>query len=189
MFRQLSGRAHPVPRRMTAVAGKSIPPGLMAGRLLREAQNFARVMAGRPQRRPKDPSTSVQKTSATRAVRSRNRRGGGRRSVGSRCALEIDIGRRVQGSDFRRPSALFASAISKADACLAVDLNLPEMNGMGSSLTASGRGLPSVMITDRNDPAAQRLIEEAHPVAALFKPVDERTVFDAIARALARSSG
>jgi FixJ family two-component response regulator len=86
---------------------------------------------------------------------------------------------------------LFASAISKADACLAVDLNLPEMNGseLGSSLTASGRGLPPVMITDRNDPAAQRLIEEAHPVAALFKPVDERTVFDAIARALARSNG
>ena len=62
----MSGRAHPVPRRMTAVTGTSISPGLMGGRLLREAQNFARAMAGRPERRPKDPSTSVQRTSATR---------------------------------------------------------------------------------------------------------------------------
>jgi hypothetical protein len=46
-----------------------------------------------------------------------------------------------------------------------------------SALTASGRTLPAVMITGRNDSAAQRLIEEAHPVAAPFKPVDERTVF------------
>jgi hypothetical protein len=44
-----------------------------------------------------------------------------------------------------------------------------------------GRGLPPVMITGRNDSAGQRLIEKAHPVAALFKPVDERTLFDAIA--------
>jgi hypothetical protein len=30
-------------------------------------------------------------------------------------------------------------------------------------------------------------MEEAHPVAALFKPIDEVALFDAIARALARS--
>jgi hypothetical protein len=33
--------------------------------------------------------------------RSRDRCGGGRRSVGSRRAVEIDTSRRVQGSDFR----------------------------------------------------------------------------------------
>jgi len=70
-----------------------------------------------------------------------------------------------------------------------VDLNLPEMNGseLCSALVASGRGLPTVLITGRNDSATQRLIEKAHPVAALFKPVEERALFDAIARALALS--
>jgi FixJ family two-component response regulator len=51
------------------------------------------------------------------------------------------------------------------------------------------RALPAVLITGRNDSASQRLIEQAHLVAALFKPVDERALFDAISRALARSYG
>jgi FixJ family two-component response regulator len=90
---------------------------------------------------------------------------------------------------FERPSALLASAIPRANACMVVDINLPEMNGseLCRTLAASGRGLPAVLITGRNDPATQRLIEEARPVAALFKPVDEATLFDAITRALALS--
>jgi FixJ family two-component response regulator len=90
---------------------------------------------------------------------------------------------------FDRPSVLLASAIPRANACIVVDINLPEMNGSAlcSALTASGRGLPAVLITGRNDFATQRLIEEAHAVAALFKPVDERTLFDAITQALALS--
>ena len=82
-------------------------------------------------------------------------------------------------------------AILKANACLVVDINLPEMSGteLCSALAASGRGLPAVLITGRNDSASQRLIEQAHPVAALFKPVDERALFDAIARTLAHSDG
>ena len=88
---------------------------------------------------------------------------------------------------FDRPSALLASAIPRANACMVVDINLPEMNGSAlcSALAATGRGLPSILITGRNDFATQRLIEEAHAVAVLFKPIDERVLFDAIAQALA----
>jgi FixJ family two-component response regulator len=90
---------------------------------------------------------------------------------------------------FDRPSALLASAIPRDNACMVVDINLPEMSGseLCRALAASERGLPAVLITGRNDFATQRLIEEAHAVAALFKPVDERILFDAIARALALS--
>jgi FixJ family two-component response regulator len=90
---------------------------------------------------------------------------------------------------FDRPSVLLASAIPRANACMVVDINLPEMNGgeLCSALAASGRGLPAVLITGRDDFATQRLIEKAHAVAALFKPVDELTLFDAITRALACS--
>jgi FixJ family two-component response regulator len=104
------------------------------------------------------------------------------------------LSRLIQAVGFRvltfdRPSALLASAVPRANACMVVDINLPEMNGseLCSALTASGRGLPAVLVTGRNDFATQRLIEEAHAVAALFKPVDERTLFDAITRALALS--
>jgi FixJ family two-component response regulator len=90
---------------------------------------------------------------------------------------------------FDRPSALLASAIPRANACMVVDINLPKMNGSAlcSALAATGRGLPSVLITGRNDFATQRIIEEAHAIAALFKPIDERALFDAIAQALALS--
>jgi two-component system response regulator FixJ len=104
------------------------------------------------------------------------------------------LARLIQAAGFRvlafdRPSALLASAIPRANACMVVDINLPEMNGseLCRALAASGRGLPAVLITGRDDFATQRLIEEAQAVAALFKPVDERTLIDAITRALALS--
>jgi FixJ family two-component response regulator len=104
------------------------------------------------------------------------------------------LARLIQAAGFRvltfdRPSALLASAIPSDNACMVVDLNLPEMNGseLCNALAASERGLPAILITGRDDFATQRLIEEAHAVASLFKPVDERTLFDAITRALAPS--
>jgi FixJ family two-component response regulator len=92
---------------------------------------------------------------------------------------------------FDRPSALLMSAIPTANACLVVDMNLPEMSGseLCSVLAASGRGLPTILITGRNDLATQRLISKVQIVASLFKPVDEGALFDAIARALALSDG
>jgi FixJ family two-component response regulator len=90
---------------------------------------------------------------------------------------------------YDRPSAVLADTIPRTNACLLVDINLPEMTGteLCSALAASGRGLPAVLITGRADPYTRRLIDRAHPVATLFKPVDHRTLFDAIARAVALS--
>jgi FixJ family two-component response regulator len=91
---------------------------------------------------------------------------------------------------FDRPSALLAYETPTTNACVLVDIHLPEMNGfeLCEKLVESGRGLPAIMITGRNTPETQRMIEQAHPVAALFKPIDEQTLFDAIARALALSN-
>jgi len=44
---------------------------------------------------------------------------------------------------FDRASALIASAIPKADACLIVDLNLPEMNGSDCVVRFSIRARPA----------------------------------------------
>jgi FixJ family two-component response regulator len=92
---------------------------------------------------------------------------------------------------FDRPSALLASEVPTTKACMIVDVHLPEMNGIElcKALAASGRGLAAILITGRNDAETQRLIEKAHPVAALFKPVDERTLLEAVTQALALSNG
>ena len=103
------------------------------------------------------------------------------------------LSRLVRAAGFRvrafdRPSALLtASDVPKARACMIVDLYLPEMNGIELCrlLTESGRGLPAVLITGRNDAETKLLMEQAHPVAMLFKPIDERALMEALDRALA----
>jgi CheY-like chemotaxis protein len=174
-----------------AGAGTYIPSTGPGSKPMRKNETFAYVMAGRPKRRPTGGSISIQRTHARRAD-----------EAATVVVVDDDpsvlraLSRLIQTAGFRvlsfdRPSALLLSAIPKANACLVVDINLPEMSGteLCSALAASGRGLPAVLITGRNDSASQRLIEQAHPVAALFKPVDERALFDAIARALAHSDG
>src|SRR5262245_48739623 len=92
---------------------------------------------------------------------------------------------------FDRPSALLASALPASNACMLVDVHLPEMNGIElcETLARSGRSLPAIIITGRNDAETRRVIVRTHPVATLFKPIDERTLLDAIGRALDLSKG
>lgn len=92
---------------------------------------------------------------------------------------------------FDRPSALLASEVPKTNACMLVDLHLPEMNGVElcKALGESGRGLPAIMITGRSDAETRRLLEHADSVATLSKPVDEQVLLAAIKRALACSTG
>jgi two-component system, LuxR family, response regulator FixJ len=155
---------------------------------LLESQSAARVTAGQLKRRTTGGSTSRRTYSI------------GAGEAATVIVVDDDpsvlraLSRLIQAVGFKvltfeRPSALLASALPRANACMVVDINLPEMNGseLCSSLAASGRGLPAVLITGRDDLATQHLIEEAHAVAALFKPFDERILFDAIRRALALS--
>ena len=52
---------------------------------------------------------------------------------------------------FDRPSALIASAIPKADTCLIVDLDLPEMNGSELLAADSIRARPACHIDHRSE--------------------------------------
>jgi FixJ family two-component response regulator len=90
---------------------------------------------------------------------------------------------------FASPGALLDSKIPKVDACLVVDVNLPEMNGVElcEVLAASGRGLPVVLITGQSDSATNRLISQARAVAVLHKPFAAALLLDAISTALSTS--
>jgi CheY-like chemotaxis protein len=186
MFRH----AYPVPFERHLSPARLLPVTTARGNYLREAQSGARVTADRRKRRPKGGSTprracSIKTGEAATVV-----------VVDDDLSVLRALSRLIKAAGFRvltfdRPSALLASAIPRANACMVVDMNLLEMSGseLCSVLAASGRGLPAILITGRNGLATQRLIAKVQVVASLFKPVDEGALFDAIARALALSNG
>jgi two-component system response regulator FixJ len=91
---------------------------------------------------------------------------------------------------FGKPSELLASETPRSNACMVVDIKLPEMTGveMCGILREAGRGLPTILITGRTDAGTRALAARSDAVAVLFKPFDEEPLLDAIGRALALSS-
>src|SRR5215469_4842437 len=95
-----------------------------------------------------------------------------------------------QVQTFSKPSELLASEIPGSNACMVVDIDLPEMTGieMCKILKGLGRSLPTILITGRTDAHTRFLAAQADPVALLFKPFQEEPLLDAIGRALALST-
>ncbi len=87
---------------------------------------------------------------------------------------------------FASAEALLAGKIPADNACLLLDLYLPGMSGadLCKTLATSGRKLPTILMTARDDEATQRIAREAGALATLYKPFDEDPLLDTIARAL-----
>ena len=92
---------------------------------------------------------------------------------------------------FEKPSDLIASDIPRSKACMVVDINLPEMNGVQTCemLRQSGRALPTILITARTDAGVRSLAAKSDAIALLFKPFAEEELLDSVRRALALSTG
>lgn len=92
-----------------------------------------------------------------------------------------------QVKTFAKPSELLATELPQSNACLIVDINLPELNGfrLCAMLKNSGSRLPVILVTGRIDPAVHKLTQESGALALLFKPFEERELLDAIGSALA----
>jgi FixJ family two-component response regulator len=90
---------------------------------------------------------------------------------------------------FGKPSELLVSEIPQSNACMVVDIDMPEMTGieMCEVLKASGRGLPAILITGKTDVRTRFLAEQSDSVAILFKPFSQAPLLEAIGRALALS--
>ncbi len=99
--------------------------------------------------------------------------------------LMLSAGFRVMAFD--RPRAVLDSELPKTDACLVIDVHLPEMNGLQlcEALADVGCRLPVIMITGHIDPATRELVRRAKAVAVLFKPFTRDSLLEAIATALA----
>jgi two-component system, LuxR family, response regulator FixJ len=87
---------------------------------------------------------------------------------------------------FDRPSTLLESDLPKAGACLIVDIDLPEMNGVElcTTLAASGCRLPVILITAHADEETRRLAHDANPIALLIKPFGRELLVNSIESAL-----
>jgi two-component system response regulator FixJ len=90
---------------------------------------------------------------------------------------------------FDRPSALLKSELPKVGACLIVDIDLPEMNGVElcATLADSGCKLPVILITAHTDEETRKLAESAHPSALLIKPFGREPLLNSIRSALLTS--
>jgi two-component system, LuxR family, response regulator FixJ len=87
---------------------------------------------------------------------------------------------------FDSAEAFLASELPAGNVCLLVDIYLPGMSGtdLCKILTASGRSLPTILMTARDDAATQRIAREAGALSTLYKPFDEDALLNTIARAL-----
>jgi FixJ family two-component response regulator len=99
--------------------------------------------------------------------------------------LMLSAGFRVMAFD--RPCAVLDSDLPKSDACLVVDVQLPEMNGVQlcETLAASGCRLPVIIMTGHLDQATGELVRRAKAIAVLFKPFTRDSLLEAISEALA----
>ncbi len=71
--------------------------------------------------------------------------------------------------------------------CVVLDLHMPKVNGYKvlSRLTRLATHIPALVITGHDTPQARERVLAAGAVAYLLKPVDGRTLLDAIATAFA----
>jgi FixJ family two-component response regulator len=88
---------------------------------------------------------------------------------------------------FERPSALLATDLPVSDACLLVDVHLPEMNGVRlcETLSTAGSSLPVILMSGHLDARTKAMMRQADAVAVLIKPFDRVALLGAIGKALA----
>ena len=90
---------------------------------------------------------------------------------------------------FTTPTALLKSEIPVTDACMLLEVNLPEMDGtrLIELVAERGRVLPTILMTARpDDPRTNRLIQQARAVTTLYKPFSADLLLDALSTAFGR---
>lgn len=102
-------------------------------------------------------------------------------------ALQLQLG--ILGFDaviLESADKLLAGATPTEDACLLLDVYMPEMNGIELSrrLAEAGVHLPTILMSGRDDKRTRELMRKAKPVACLFKPFDQATLLRAIGKAM-----
>jgi FixJ family two-component response regulator len=92
--------------------------------------------------------------------------------------------------DFQSAEDFLTGDIPAGDACLLLDVCMPGMTGIElcRRMTESGRRLPTILISGRDDPKTRKMMRNAHPIASLLKPFDEKILLRAIRKALGNAA-
>jgi len=88
--------------------------------------------------------------------------------------------------DFESAEEFLTSECPSGDVCLLLDVYMPGMTGIElcRNMAESGRPLPTILISGRDDQQTRKMMRGAHPVASLLKPFDEKSLLRAIRKAL-----
>ncbi|MFZ0657133.1 MAG: response regulator [Candidatus Binataceae bacterium] len=88
--------------------------------------------------------------------------------------------------DYQSAKEFLASEVPTGDVCLLLDVYMPGMTGIElcQSLAASGRCLPTILISGRDDELTRKMVRDAKPIASLLKPFDEKNLLRALRKAL-----
>jgi two-component system, LuxR family, response regulator FixJ len=110
-------------------------------------------------------------------------------------AVRKSLSRLIRAAGFKvqtfdRPTAVLAGSIPAGNACLVIDIGLPEMSGteLWLTLERSGCGLPSIFITGQDISRSKEFVGLPENLAVLHKPIDEVPLLAAINRAIALSN-
>jgi len=100
-----------------------------------------------------------------------------------RALVRLLIASEFNAIAFESAEAFLGAAADDDHACVLVDVYMRGMSGIElcRKLAASGRKLPTILMTAHTDQRTRILAERANPVATLFKPIDEESLLAAIA--------
>ena len=89
---------------------------------------------------------------------------------------------------FERPSDVLLTPLPASNTCLLLDIYMPEMTGaaLWQELRNRGFEIPTILITGHRDQQARLYGEQVGAMAVLYKPVEEKELFEAIERAVRR---
>jgi two-component system, LuxR family, response regulator FixJ len=100
------------------------------------------------------------------------------------------LGRLLRGAGFNvtayeNPSDVLLNPPPRDNTCLILDIYMPEMSGvqLWRELQARGIEIPTILITGQRDAQAELFGEQIHAVAVLYKPVEEKELFETLKRA------
>lgn len=87
---------------------------------------------------------------------------------------------------FERPTDVLLSLLPRINTCIILDVYMPEMSGvtLWKELRDRGFEVPTILITGHRDKQTTTYGEQVNAVAVLYKPIEEKDLFDAVERSL-----
>lgn len=90
---------------------------------------------------------------------------------------------------FQSGEEVLASEFPYDNTCLLLDVWMPRMNALQvcRDLAATGRQVPTILMSGLDDERTTQIMRTAGPIARLFKPFEEKQLMRAVRKALKRA--